>query len=180
MRGWIMGVVGLVTRLGRMQGGIWPSGGGFATCGIRSAQPRPLAPRTSPLPALSRPRPALPHPTPTPIPPLMHRYSQHWVEQLPGSVSPVEHLHSILGEKPDKGSPNYQKARPGRSLHRRCCTPGLTASPSSRLAAGRTGSLPPLFPAPAPPSMSRPKASPPSLSRPQPTPNGRAQSTLLP
>ena len=38
------------------------------------------------------------------------RYSQHWVEQLPGSVSPVEHLHTILGERPEKGTPTYQQA----------------------------------------------------------------------
>ncbi|EOD14346.1 hypothetical protein EMIHUDRAFT_451786 [Emiliania huxleyi CCMP1516] len=39
------------------------------------------------------------------------RYSQHWVNQLPGGVSPVEHLFSLLGERPERGSPLYQQVR---------------------------------------------------------------------
>mmetsp|Transcript_44849 Transcript_44849/g.144241 ORF Transcript_44849/g.144241 Transcript_44849/m.144241 type:complete len:601 (+) Transcript_44849:168-1970(+) len=39
------------------------------------------------------------------------RYSQHWVNQLPGGVSPIEHLFSLLGERPERGSPLYQQVR---------------------------------------------------------------------
>jgi len=39
------------------------------------------------------------------------RYSQHWVDQLPGGVSPVEHLFSLLGERTEVGSPLYQQVR---------------------------------------------------------------------
>eukprot|EP00900_Chrysochromulina_parva_P001906 jgi/Chrpa1/11716/Chrysochromulina_OHIO_Genome00019770-RA len=38
-------------------------------------------------------------------------YAQHLVEALPGGLSPVEHLHSLLGLKPDRGSPTYQEVR---------------------------------------------------------------------
>ena len=41
----------------------------------------------------------------------MGNYDQHLVDALPGGVSPVEHLHSLLGVRPDRGSPEYQQVR---------------------------------------------------------------------
>ena len=38
-------------------------------------------------------------------------YAQHLVESLPGSVSPVEHLHRLMQRPIDKGSPDYQAVR---------------------------------------------------------------------
>lgn len=39
------------------------------------------------------------------------KYAQHLVDSLPGNVSPVEHLHNILGTPVDKGTPAYQAVR---------------------------------------------------------------------
>ena len=38
-------------------------------------------------------------------------YAQHLVDTLPTGASPVEHLHSLLGSRPEKGSPTYQQVR---------------------------------------------------------------------
>ena len=38
-------------------------------------------------------------------------YAQHLVDTLPPGVSPVEHLHSLMGERVEKGTPTYQQVR---------------------------------------------------------------------
>jgi ATP-binding cassette subfamily F protein 1 len=38
-------------------------------------------------------------------------YAQHLVDALPTSRSSIEHLHALLGEGVDKGSPSYQQVR---------------------------------------------------------------------
>ena len=39
------------------------------------------------------------------------RYSQHFVDDLPIGISAVQHLHNLLGEPIDRGSPTYQQVR---------------------------------------------------------------------
>ena len=39
------------------------------------------------------------------------RYSQHFVDDLPGNVSAVEYLHALVGESVQRGSSRYQEVR---------------------------------------------------------------------
>ena len=40
------------------------------------------------------------------------KYAQHVVEELPTSLTPVQHLHAVLGEGSiERGSPVYQQVR---------------------------------------------------------------------
>ncbi|KAL1526677.1 hypothetical protein AB1Y20_015380 [Prymnesium parvum] len=39
------------------------------------------------------------------------RYSQHFVDELPTGISAVQHLHNLIGQPVEKGSPAYQRVR---------------------------------------------------------------------